>query len=170
MTQCVVNVVGDVLLVRNWGMGLPGAAWATVAAQLLGAAALLVALFQPGRVRLAHGSNPRHCHFFRWGKFCVWVHQYSCVGCVAGFALSSSELMWDALNSKLICWDEWIRAKLTTRFYLHVFVFLLCLGSGNHVSPLLKIWQSHGDFWVKHIYAVKGSGCRRRQKQCMQYI
>lgn len=48
--QCVVNVAGDILLLKGFGLGLPGAAWATVAAQFLGALALLAALYLPGRV------------------------------------------------------------------------------------------------------------------------
>eukprot|EP00884_Botryococcus_braunii_P015819 jgi/Botrbrau1/2920/Bobra.0036s0053.2 len=53
MLQCLANVVGDIFLVKVYGMGLPGAAWATVAAQVLGAAALLMALYLPGRVKPA---------------------------------------------------------------------------------------------------------------------
>jgi len=51
---CAVNLAGDALLCLGLGMGVAGAAWATVAAQLAAAAVLLSRLLRPGVM----GSQP----------------------------------------------------------------------------------------------------------------
>lgn len=57
LLQVLVNAAGDVLLITQLGMGVVGAAWATVAAQYLGMLLLLNRLANSGRVQFKLQSS-----------------------------------------------------------------------------------------------------------------
>lgn len=57
LLQVLVNSAGDVLLITQLGMGVVGAAWATVAAQYLGMLLLLNRLAKRGRVQFEFHST-----------------------------------------------------------------------------------------------------------------
>jgi Na+-driven multidrug efflux pump len=57
LLQVVVNSAGDILLITQLGMGVVGAAWATVAAQYLGMLLLLKRLGNSSRVQFELHSS-----------------------------------------------------------------------------------------------------------------
>ena len=48
--QSVLNIVGDLVLIMHFHLGLQGAAWATVASQLVGTLGLLLMFRSRGQV------------------------------------------------------------------------------------------------------------------------
>ncbi len=58
VVQTILNIVWDVLLIKVWKGGLPGAAWATLLSQLAGTAGLVWMMGSKGKVSHAPYSAP----------------------------------------------------------------------------------------------------------------
>eukprot|EP00891_Asterochloris_glomerata_P002016 jgi/Astpho2/2016/e_gw1.00038.121.1_t len=60
VVQTILNIVGDVLLIKVWKGGLPGAAWATLLSQLAGTAGLVWMMGSKGKIRPSLRVPRRH--------------------------------------------------------------------------------------------------------------
>ena len=62
VVQTILNIIGDILLIKVWKGGLPGAAWATLLSQLAGTAGLVWMMGSKGKVSRVPASTPPLSH------------------------------------------------------------------------------------------------------------
>ena len=67
VVQTILNIVGDILLIKVWKGGLPGAAWATLLSQLAGTAGLVWMMSSKGKVSV-HLQAHHHCLVLSWSE------------------------------------------------------------------------------------------------------
>ena len=79
LLQLAANVAGDFWLVVVLGRGVVGAAWATVASQLLGTAMIVIALQATAKVRCISPVWQYACALpCAWMLYCLEANWHAC--------------------------------------------------------------------------------------------